>query len=650
MCGIAGIFSHGFQNDFHEQLVKMSDTIANRGPDDEGCWYDYQDGIGLAHRRLSIIDLSQSGHQPMLSPSGRYVIVFNGEIYNYKEIKKSLESQDIEWKSDSDTEVMLAAIDTWGIEKAVTYFNGMFAFGLWDKKKRVLSLCRDRLGIKPLYYAKIKKGILFGSELKAIKAHPDFNPVISQSSLGAYLRYNYVPAPDTIYKNTWKLKPGNIIHFTQYDISNENFKESLCYWDIKKIAKEKQLNPFKGTEAEAIDQLDDLLVDSIKKRMISDVPIGAFLSGGIDSSTIVSIMQSQITQKVNTFSIGFNVEGYNEAVYARKIAKYLGTNHTELYLNQQDVIDVIPKLPAFYDEPFSDSSQIPTYLVSKLAKQTVTVSLSGDGGDELFGGYNRHFLIPYIWNRIEKIHPSLRKFGSNVLQLFSPVQLNQFFYKINILLPQNRQINRAGDKLDKLSEILPLTSPDAIYESLCSIWKNPENVIINPENKAKHSGMIFDVQLSGISNKTMFLDLISYLPDDILTKIDRATMAESLEGRVPILDHRIVEFAWSLPLEFKIRKNKGKLILRNVLNKYLPHEYVDRPKSGFSIPIDSWLRGDLLDWAENLLDKKRLISQGFFNASIVRKKWDEHLSKKRNWQYQLWNILMFQSWLEEYNN
>jgi asparagine synthase (glutamine-hydrolysing) len=646
MCGITGIFLPGRDCHFRDELSKMAVTISNRGPDDHGCWYDEKQGIGFAHRRLSIIDLSKSGQQPMESYSKRYVIVFNGEIYNYKELKKDLETESINWRGSSDTEIMLAAIDCWGLPKAVSKFNGMFAFALWDKKKLVLSLCRDRLGIKPLYYARIKNGLLFASEIKAIKACSEYRADINITALGSYLKYHYIPEPDTIFKDTWKLKPGNIIQFSSLDIKNNMIRSPEIYWDIQKIAHENQKKTFRGTDKDAIDELDDLLNDSVNKRMISDVPLGAFLSGGIDSSVVVSIMQAQTSQKINTFTIGSHEDGYDEGGYAKKIASYLGTNHTELYIDQKDAINVIPKLSSLYDEPFSDASQIPLFLVSKLAREHVTVSLSGDGGDELFGGYNRHFLIPRIWKKIGKINPGPRKLIAGFLQSLSPVKLNDLFYKINKLIPLIKKIDRAGDKIHKFSEILHLENPEAIYESLCSNWKNPEKILNGCEHGIDSKTIRPDIQSFDISHRTMFWDLTTYLPGDILTKLDRATMGVSLEGRVPILDHRIVEFAWSLPLKMKIRNNRGKWVLRQVLDRYLPREFVDRPKSGFDIPMDTWLRRDLRDWVETLLNRKRLEAEGFFNADIIRTVWKEHLSGKTNQQYQLWNILMFQSWLE----
>jgi len=647
MCGITGVFLPGRECHFKAELSKMAATISNRGPDDYGYWCDVKSGIGLAHRRLSIIDLTKSGQQPMRSYSKRYVIVFNGEVYNYKELKKELVSENISWRGSSDTEIMLAAIDCWGLKKAVCKFNGMFAFALWDKKKCVLSLCRDRMGIKPLYYAKIKGGLLFASEIKAIKAYSDYHSDINTAALGSYLKYNYIPTPDTIFKNTWKLEPGHMINLKSSEIKNSIIKPSDNYWDIKNIAYTNQKNKFKGDDEDAITELDFLLNDSVNKRMISDVPIGAFLSGGVDSSAVASVMQSQSVSKINTFSIGFKEDGYNEACYAKKIASYLGTNHTELYISQKDALDVIPKLPTLFDEPFSDSSQIPTFLVSKLASRYVTVSLSGDGGDELFGGYNRHFLIPSIWKKIGKINPVIRRFVANFLNNLSPVQLNELFYKMNKTIPLIKKIDRAGDKINKLSEILHLKTPEAIYESLCSNWKTPESVLRGFREDIDFGKIKKSVECFDISHKTMFWDMTTYLPDDILTKVDRSTMGASIEGRVPILDHRIVEFSWSLPLEMKIRNNKGKWILRHVLDRYLPSKFVDRPKTGFGIPIDVWLRRDLRDWVENLLNRKKLDSEGFFDPEIIRTVWKEHLIGKKNQQYQLWNILMFQSWLEE---
>ena len=616
-----------------------------------GRWYDAEKGIGLGHSRLSIIDLSPEGHQPMSSFSGRYMMVYNGEIYNFRKIRRELDGMNVPWRGHSDTEVLLAAIDVWGLEAAVRRSNGMFAFALWDRKERILWLCRDRLGIKPLYYARTNKGVVFGSELKAIKAHPDVSTEIDRDALALYFRHNCIPAPYTIYKNTWKLRPGHILRISKDDLrAGRELPQPHCYWDARVIAELGQNNNFQGTTDEAIERLDNLLRDSVKKRMVSDVPLGAFLSGGIDSSTVVALMQAQSSRPVKTFSIGSDDTGYNEAVYAKEVAGHLGTDHTELYVSSQEAMDVISLLPMLYDEPFSDSSQIPTYLVSKLARRHVTVSLSGDGGDEVFGGYNRHFLVPEIWTKLGWIHPLLRTFAAKCLQSISPAKWNACFYKINHFLPAKTKFNRAGDNIYKFSEILPMQTPELMYRSLCSHWKTPENIVIGgSEPLTNITNIDFHANLSDFSHRMMYMDLITYLPDDILTKLDRATMGVSLEGRVPLLDKNVVEFAWSLPVSMKIRNGQGKWLLRQVLYKYVPKELTGRPKTGFAIPIDTWLRGTLHDWAEALLNESRLRQEGFLNPQPIRKKWREHLSGKRNWAYHLWDVLMFQEW-KEWNN
>ncbi|OEU78154.1 MAG: asparagine synthase (glutamine-hydrolyzing) [Desulfobacterales bacterium C00003060] len=652
MCGIAGFLSPvSTPFDYERRLKSMAMTMVHRGPDDEGVWFDVQAGIGLAHRRLSIIDLTPEGHQPMISFSGRYVITYNGEIYNFEHIRNELDKEHIPRRGHSDTEALLAAIDVWGLEAALNRFNGMFAFGLWDRKERILWLCRDRLGIKPLYYATTKKGIVFGSELKAIKAYPNFDAEIDRNILAVYLRHNCVPAPYSIYKNTWKLRPGHILRISIDDLQEEKeLPHSYCYWDAGAIAEAGQNNSFQGNTDEAIEELDVILCDSAKRRMVSDVPLGAFLSGGIDSSTVVALMQVQSRLPVKTFSIGSDAIGYDEAVYASEVARHLGTDHTELYVSPQEAMDIIPLLPMVYDEPFSDSSQIPTFLVSKLAKREVTVSLSGDGGDELFGGYNRHFMVPQIWKKTGWTHPLVRTIVAKSLQSISPVKWNSLFNNINRFLPAKVQFNRAGDNIHKFSDTLPMRSPELMYRSLCSHWKNPENCTIDGREPLTNiTNVDLHANLADFSHRMMFLDLISYLPDDILTKVDRASMSVSLEARLPLLDHRIVEFAWSLPVSMKIRNGQGKWILRQVLYKYVPRELVDRPKAGFGIPIDSWLRGPLRDWAEALLDESKLWQEGYFNPDPIRQKWEEHLAGKRNWSYHLWDVLMFQGWLENNN-
>ncbi len=627
----------------------MAGTMVHRGPDDEGIWFDAAAGAGLAHRRLSVIDLSQEGHQPMTSASGRYVIAYNGEVYNFQDIRKSLSAENIRWRGTSDTEVILAAIEARGIETAVKQFVGMFVFALWDKKERVLHLCRDRLGIKPLYYARIPRGVLFGSELKPLHAHPEFNPEIDRDALALFFRHNYIPAPYSIYTDTWKLLPGSILSIPADTLrGNRDFPEPVSYWSAGDMAEKGQKYSLQMSSDDAVDQLDALLQDAVKLRLLSDVPLGAFLSGGIDSSTVVALMQAHSSRKVRTFSIGLTEKGYNEADHAKAVADHLGTDHTELYITPEEAMAVIPDLPHLYDEPFSDSSQIPTFLLSKLTRQHVTVSLSGDGGDELFGGYNR-----YSWGRnISRftgwMPRGFRKWAAHNLQKISPLAWDAIFFKLMRVLPGSLKLDMPGDRVHKLADVIGMKSPEDMYHSLISHWKAPSRIvrdgsepltrITDPDSRAS---------LSDFTHQMMLMDLMTYLPDDILTKVDRASMGVSLEARVPLLDHRIVEFAWQLPLSMKVKGNQGKWILRQVLYQYVPEKLVERPKTGFGIPIDAWLRGPLREWAESLLDETCLRSQGFLNPSPIRAKWDEHLSGRWNWQYHLWDVLMFQAWLAQ---
>lgn len=654
MCGIAGVLNISLSIDMWEDcLRRMANAIAHRGPDDEGTWFDVQAGVGLAHRRLSIIDLSSEGHQPMMSFSGRYVIVYNGEVYNFGELRSSLEGNGIKWRGRSDTEVILAAIETWGIDGAVQRFIGMFAFALWDRKEQDLYLCRDRLGIKPIYYSRNGRTVLFGSELKAIKAHAGFVSEINRDAITLFLRHNYIPAPYSIYKNTWKLKPGHILKIPIEVVNNgQELPESYPYWSAKTIAETGQKNVFDCSEFEAVEQLEDLLRDAVKIRMISDVPLGVFLSGGIDSSVVTALMQAQSSQPVKTFSIGFHEAEYNEAQYAKSIAEYLGTEHTELYLTSDDALKVIPYLPQLWDEPFSDSSQIPTFLLSKMTRDHVSVSLSGDGGDELFGGYDRYFLGQSLWRKIGWMPVFCKKGIASVLFSISPDNWDRALKPLLVcsqgMVKQKIQVS--GDRLHKLAEILCEETFESMYLGLISHWKKPAQVVVNgsePLTIFKEHGIY--PGLSDDMHKMMFLDLVTYLPDDILTKVDRASMGVSLEVRVPILDHRVVEFAWRLPLSMKIQTDRGKKLLRRILYKYVPKELIERPKMGFGIPIDFWLRGPLREWAEELLSKDRLEKDGFFNPLIIRKIWKEHLTGKRNWQYYLWDVLVFQGWLEHEN-
>jgi len=651
MCGFAGVLSLQSGDHGDEIISRMNEAIAHRGPDDAGIWSDREAGISLAHRRLSIIDLSPAGHQPMHSAGGRYVIAYNGEIYNHNDLRQELESSGNapDWRGHSDTETLLACIEVWGIEKALQKSIGMFTLALWDRKKRALFLARDRLGEKPLYYGWQGNTFLFTSELKALKAHPAFSTEIDRDALALLMRHNYIPAPYSIYKGIKKLKAGTILRLDRKDSLSRagSLPEPEPYWNLSEIVGLSAKNPFTGNDSEAVETLDSLLLDAVGQQMTADVPLGAFLSGGIDSSSIVALMQAQSKQPVKTFTIGFDEKGYNEAVHAKAVARHLGTEHTELYISPDDALNVIPRLPSLYCEPFSDSSQIPTFLVSQMTREHVSVSLSGDAGDELFGGYNRYFWANRIWNKLKMFPTPIRKAMAQGLRYMPAERWDGMYNAIEGLLPASARITKPGDKTHKLAEILTAGSAEAIYHRLVSHWKQPEEIVINA---SEPSTILTDrtdwPDFSDFNHLMMYLDTMSYLPDDILTKVDRAAMGVSLETRVPFLDHRVVEFAWQLPLHMKIRDGQGKWILRQVLERYVPRELTERPKMGFGVPIDSWLRGPLREWAEELLDETRLRNEGYFNPAPIRQKWQEHLSGQRNWQYHLWDVLMFQAWLE----
>jgi asparagine synthase (glutamine-hydrolysing) len=645
MCGITGFWnsSQKLASDLLRAIAKqMSQTMFHRGPDDGGTWTDAEVGIALGHRRLSILDLSPEGHQPMLSADGRYIIAFNGEIYNFLDLRKQLERRGHKFRGHSDTEVMLAAFSEWGVETAVKQFNGMFAFALWNRQERVLYLGRDRLGEKPLYYGWLNNTFVFASELKALKPHPQWQGEINRDVLTLFLRHNYIPEPYTIYQDIYKLPPGTLLTLDAPYLK----PDPQAYWSMKSVVESGLNNPFRGTETEAIAELDQLLRKTISQQIIADVPLGAFLSGGIDSSTVVALMQTQSSQPIKTFSIGFYEDAYNEAQHAKAVATHLGTDHTELYVTPKEAMAVIPRLPTLYDEPFSDSSQIPTFLVSQLAKKHVTVSLSGDGGDELFTGYKRYFLGKSIWQKIGWMPKNVRQLASNTLTSLSPQTWDQLFNQLKPVLPKQFQQRHPGDKIHKLAEVMAVKNSQALYKRLVSHWKNPGCIVIaasEPSTTLTDS----ELNLSNFTQQMMYLDTITYLPGDILTKVDRAAMGVSLETRVPFLDHRVVEFAWTIPLNLKIRQNQGKWLLKQVLYQYVPQNLIDRPKMGFGVPIDRWLRHDLKDWAESLLDEKRLKEEGFFHPQPIRQKWQEHLLGSRNWQAYLWDVIMFQAWLEE---
>ncbi|MBT3389588.1 MAG: asparagine synthase (glutamine-hydrolyzing) [Chloroflexi bacterium] len=649
MCGITGFWDRTnstAQAELENSVQQMTAKIYHRGPDAGGAWCRAQDGIALGFRRLAILDLSPMGHQPMHSASGRYVIVYNGEVYNFAEMRTELDACGASFRGTSDTEVMLAAIEAWGLETALQRFNGMFAIALWDRAEKRLTLARDRMGIKPLYYGWFGNTLLFGSELKALRAHPSFREEINRDALALYLRHNYVPAPFSIYQGIFKLPAGS--YLTLQHASSPREFEPQPYWQIRQVVEDGLANPFEGSEQEALDALDAMLRRSVGLRMVADVPLGAFLSGGIDSSTIVALMQSQSSIPVKTFTIGFHEQGFDEARYARQVAAHLGTEHTELYVTPEETRQVIPLLPALYDEPFADSSQIPTYLVSKLARQHVTVSLSGDGGDELFGGYNRYFMTNAIWRRIGWLPFSVRRLLSRAMLSVPTTAWYGIFRMFGHMMGEFENLPNPADKAQKLAEVISIPNQEAVYLDLVSHWKKPTDIVIGAQEPAtllrNRSAW---AKVPTFTEQMMYLDMMTYLPDDILVKVDRASMGVSLEARAPFLDdHEVIEFVAGLPLGMKVRGNEGKWILRQLLYRYVPRTMLERPKMGFGVPIDQWLRGPLRGWAEDYLSEERLRRDGYLNPAPIRQKWQEHLAGQRNWQYYLWDILMFQAWLD----
>ena len=650
MCGIAGYFELVDRSGDQNVLKTMTDVLVHRGPDDAGYWSDPDAGIHLGHRRLAIIDLSQTGHQPMLSHTGRFVMVYNGEIYNHLDLRRSLDEQNaaIQWRGHSDTESLLAGFEHWGVQETIKRATGMFAFALWDRQQRRLLLGRDRLGEKPLYFGWQGKSLLFASELKALRAHPSFEGDIDRDVLSLYTRHNYIPSPYSIYKDISKLTPGTIL---EIDARPGHFEtgilsEPQVYWSLDDIQAKGLEVPFSGSDQDAVDTLETILLRAVRQKMVADVPLGGVLSGGIDSSTIVALMQAQSDRPVNSFTIGFHEEGYNEAEHAKSVAQHLGTYHTELYVTPDQAMNVIPNLPALYDEPFSDSSQIPAFLVSEMTRQHVTVSLSGDAGDELFGGYNRYFLTRALWNKIGSVPAPLRRFAASAITAVPPSAWDNILSALLKLLP-GRSFTQPGDRAHKLAEIISVRNMEDIYLGLVSHEKNPSQLVANSQEPLT---VLTDEarwpKQRDFEHRMMYMDSLSYLPDDILVKVDRAAMGVSLETRVPFLNHHVVDFAWSLPLDLKVRDGQGKWILRQVLYKYIPQKLIERPKMGFGVPIDSWLRGPLRDWADSLLDETQLRQEGYFDPQIIRNKWSEHLSGQRNWQYHLWDILMFQAWLD----
>lgn len=637
MCGLAGFYDKSSRNtyDLAQTTLEMIEKLVHRGPDDQGYWVSHRHPLALGFRRLSIIQLSDIGHQPHVSQDENFAMVFNGEIYNYKELHEALSKAGCDCDGSSDSVVLFNALCFWGVEYTLRLVNGMFSIVFWSEHDGHLYLVRDRLGQKPLYYSYDNQTLLFASEIKSLLVHPSFKRKMNVESVGAFLKYAYVPDPFSIYENTYKVKPGEYVLFS----TKKNTILSKKYWVLEDCVTQ--------TESESIteDDIHEALSRSVKLRMRSDVPFGAFLSGGIDSSLITALMQKQSSQSIQTFSIGFEESQFDESKYAKRIAQHLGTQHTDLYVKSSDALNVIPKLHDIYDEPFADSSQIPTYLLSSLTKKHVTVALSGDGGDEVFAGYNRHFWVPQIYKNFTQRSDFFKKYIAFLISRLSPQTWNKLSYHFSKFVPEKYRYRCAGDKLYKVLPFLELENPLEIYDKLISYWYNPSEILNYGVFLKSH--IISSLNLLELVKEMLYLDTKYYLPGDILTKIDRASMASSLEVRSPFLDHNVVEKAWQLPLNSKLYGKKGKLVLRNILARYVPPHLFERPKMGFGIPLDDWLRGPLKEWAYDLIDYNRTSCE-IFNQKVLDKYWREHLNKERNWQYPLWSVLILLDWIRHY--
>lgn len=634
MCGFTGFWqSSSPGGGFASKSEAMADTIAHRGPDDSGVWVDEGAGIALAHRRLSIVDLSAAGHQPMRSATDRFVLAYNGEIYNHLDLRRELETSGHApaWRGHSDTETLLACIEAWGVEATLKRGIGMFAFALWDRQARTLVLARDRAGEKPLYYGWQGEVFLFGSELKALRAHPAFNAAVDRGALALLLRHNYIPDPHSIHQGIHKLSPGTWLKLRQ----GERDAQPVAYWSLADVAEHGTAHPFQGSDAEALDALERVLGDAVRRQMVADVPLGALLSGGIDSTLVTALMQARSQRPVRTFTIGFEEKAYDEAVHARAVAAHLGTDHTELRLSADDALQLIPQLPAMYDEPFADSSQLPTHLVMKLARQHVTVALSGDAGDEFFGGYNRYAFLPKAW-RLFGHMPSILRRPALGLMATMPGTVGR--------LAGAAQAAGKVTKLRKLFSARP-RGLDDLYVATVTEWSGAVGMIVDGSMPSYRLDARQDwPMLQDPVARMMALDGLTYLPGDILTKVDRASMAVSLETRAPFLDRDVMEFAWRLPMTMKLRDGKGKWILRQLLDRHVPRALIDRPKMGFGIPLDQWLRGPLRDWAGDLLAEDRLRREGYLRPEAITRTWQAHQRGEGNFGYRLWSVLMFQAW------
>ena len=651
MCGLTGCWTNKVDVNLHPSVQAMSQTLIHRGPDAGSVWVDENAGIGLGHRRLKVIDLSENGAQPMHSACNRYVLVFNGEIYNHHRIRTELENGGLapKWRGHSDTEILLAGFVAWGVTATLQRAVGMFSLALWDKKERCLTLGRDRFGEKPLYYGWLKQGngqtFVFGSELKALRAFPGFDNPINRDSLALYFQFCTVPSPYSIFQDIFKLEPGHVLVLQDEGLRKKSVKIK-SYWQLSDAVYKGMSNSI-DNENEAIELLESLLRKSVMQQSVADVPLGAFLSGGIDSSLITALMQDQSNLPVQTFTVGFDETAFDESPYALAVAKHLGTDHHELRVTSSDALNIIPDLPELYDEPFADSSQIPTYFMCQAARQKVTVALSGDAGDELFGGYNRYFWGKRIWNKFAWLPPRSRRLLGRGISWLSV----DTWDAINHMLPNRFRINNLGNKAYKMAYRLEqVENLDDLYRSLVTIWPERKELVKNSNQLPTMLDNADIVKnISETEHRMMLLDSLTYLPDDILTKVDRAAMGVSLETRIPFLDHRVAELVWRMPLHMKIRDGKGKWALRQILNKYVPSDLTERPKSGFGVPIGQWLRGPLLDWAENLINEERLQSEGYLNSTLIRETWQQHLSNQYHWPQELWSVLMFQAWLDQGN-
>ena len=643
MCGIAGIINYLEPISRLEGYVKcMLNTLQHRGPDSEGIWINKQEGLLLGHRRLAIQDLSEHGAQPMFSRAGRYCVVYNGEIYNFKELALELKNLGCAFRGHSDSEILLEAINEWGLTEALKRFNGMFAFALWDIKEKALHLCRDRIGEKPLYYGLLGNKFYFASELKAIERVVNKNELkIDKVALNGFLKYGFIDAPLSIYQDIYKLLPGTILTIRKKNIINAELGTPVPFWNIYDIATQGLCEQF-NSESGAIDKLDTLLKSTIRRQMISDVSVGAFLSGGIDSTVVSAIAQSEANNNIKTFTIGFTDKEFDEAGYAKKIANYIGTDHQTIYVSPEDTLNIIPFLPEIYDEPFADSSQIPTYLVSKIAKQQVTVCLSGDGGDELFAGYNRYMWLDKIWNKVSIMPFGIRKIIGKLLSLPSPSLWNKIYSIIRTT--GNNNYKQLDLKLQKLAGLLQQKTILHGYDYLLSYWNEPGSLLL-PAYQSEYFSTPSKFPLTNsFIEDAMYWDQFSYLPSDNLVKVDRASMRVSLETRLPLLSHEVVEYSWKLPLHLKVKGCNGKWVLRRVLDRYVPRHLVERPKMGFSVPISTWLRNELKEWAEDLLFSEFVNGEGIFNMDVIKKIWDEHIAYKHDHSHKLWTVLMFLSW------